>query len=68
VVGRPRAADPLAAGLAEWAARRWSQPSARPGFDGVTSHYFRKTVTTLMDEAACTHVRLRSSLGTRNAR
>jgi len=43
-------------------------PSARPGFDGVTSHYFRKTVATLMDEAACRHIRLPTSLGTRNPR
>jgi hypothetical protein len=27
------------------------RPSRAPGFDAVTSHYFRKTVATLMDEA-----------------
>jgi integrase len=39
------------------------------GFDGVTSHYFGKTVATVMDEKrACPHVQLLTSSGTRNPR
>jgi integrase len=44
------------------------QAFRRGGFDGVTSHYFRKTVATLMDEAGLSARSAPTSPGTRNLR